>query len=350
MARSKKKTCPECGALVPAGSTTCELCGSNVEEAAHADAGVDTPDAAPADGLFCNHCGWKNPAGSRFCAGCGDALQAAGEGEPARPGLPPEEPELAEPRSTSTDPSDVGKQVTLLVGGGVLIILALYIITLVSKQNVTTGGAEPTASLSAIAVLEDAGAEPPPAEVQSAADDIRQQMGQVPLDERRALQTQLVDLYYEAGLPDYAAVEARAVAEETGHPSDWRDAGDLFFHWMETANPMQRAEIAQLTIDAYERVLEHTPDNHDVRANLAWASQYDASDPMRAIDETNYILDRDENHLQAVFNRGYFLMRINRFDQAVEQFERVQEMGDADSPIVQQATAIIEMIQEQRSE
>lgn len=345
MARSKKKTCAECGALVADGATTCDLCGSKVETSAQ-DAVASTE--AQGDDRFCNHCGWRNPAGSRFCAGCGKPLSAA---EGARPTMPPAaEPELAEPASTSTNPSDVGKQVTLLVGGGVLIILALYIITLVSKQNVTTGGAEPVAPLSALAVLEDAATEPPPPEVQSAADALRERMAQAPLDERRALQTELVDLLYEAGLPDHAAVEARAIAEETGHPSDWRDAGDLFFHWMETANPMLRPDIAKLTVDAYDRVLEHSPDNHDVRANMAWALQYDASDPMRAIDETNYILDRDENHLQAVFNRGYFLMRINRFDQAIEEFERVRELGDVDSPIVAQATAIIEMIQEQRSD
>src|SRR5690625_5994584 len=134
MARSKK-TCAECGALVADGATTCDLCGSKVETSAQ-DAATSTE--AQGDDRFCNHCGWRNPAGSRFCAGCGKPLPAA---EGARPTMPPAAaPELDAPASTSTNPSDVGKQLSLLVGGGVLIILALYIITLVSKQNVRTAG------------------------------------------------------------------------------------------------------------------------------------------------------------------------------------------------------------------
>ncbi|MFW5973143.1 MAG: hypothetical protein ACOCTG_04050, partial [Bacteroidota bacterium] len=56
----------------------------------------------------------------------------------------------------------IGKQVALLVGGAAMVVLALYMMTLISKQNVTSGGAESALPPSALAILEDHETEPLP--------------------------------------------------------------------------------------------------------------------------------------------------------------------------------------------
>lgn len=245
-------------------------------------------------------------------------------------------------------PEGIGRQVTLLVGGAVLIVMALYMVTLVSKQNVSTGGAQAALPPAPTAVLEQQEAPPLDETVAARADEMRGAIADAAGEERRATQRALVDLLYDAERPDLAAVEAQHIAEESGDAQDWRDAGDLYFQWMETADPAFRADLAHLTMFAYGRVLDQHPDNHDVRANVAWAAQYDASNPMRAIDETNYVLEREPDHIQANFNRGYFLMRINRFDQAVEQMERVLELAPEGSPVAGQAATLIQIIHDEQ--
>jgi tetratricopeptide (TPR) repeat protein len=230
-----------------------------------------------------------------------------------------------------------------------MIVLALFVVTLVSRQNVTTGGGESIqAPPSAMSVLDQSEQAPLDPAVEERAAAIEDELRTAEAEESLRLNHQLVTLYLEHGRPDRAAIHQQEIAEMTGQPEHWRDAGDLFFEWMEVADQPNRADIAQLAIFAYDRVLAHQPDNYDVRANVAWALQYDMANPMRAIDETNYILENAPDHLQANFNRGYFLMRINRFDQAVEQFERVRDLAGAETSIGQQSSYLIEIIRSEQ--
>jgi ribosomal protein L40E len=328
------KTCPDCGARVHANADNCDLCGVEVRSA--------RPEAIPAAGAgpYCNECGAANPPGARFCSQCGAKIVAL------PPPTPPDEPEATQQRATE---EPIGRQVAVLVGGATMIVLALFVVTLVSRQNVTTGGGESIqAPPSAMSVLEQSEQAPLDPAVEERAAAIEDELRTAQAEESLRLNHQLVTLYLEHGRPDRAAIHQQEIAEMTGQPEHWRDAGDLFFEWMEVADQPNRADIAQLAISAYDRVLAHQPDNYDVRANVAWALQYDMANPMRAIDETNYILENVPDHLQANFNRGYFLMRINRFDQAVEQFERVRDLAGAETSIGQQSSYLIEIIRSEQ--
>lgn len=324
-----------------AADSVCDLCGSEVGDVQPDEVAIDD---ARSDGSFCNECGWENPSGSNFCSECGSRLQAGRASSPVTATPPPEQPAAAQPATEG-----IGKQVALLVGGAVLVVLALYMVTLVSKQNVSTGGAQAALPPSPASLLEEQDLPQLSAEVGARVEELRATIGRTSGAARREAQGQLVDALFEAGRADLAAVEAQHIAEETGHEQDWRDAGDLYFQWMESSDTQYRADLAHLTMFAYERVLEENPDNHDVRANVAWAAQYDASDPMRAIEETNYVLERDPDHVQANFNRGYFLMRINRFDQAVTQMERVLELAGEGTPVAEQASMLIQIIREEEA-
>lgn len=336
-------SCPSCGARIRSSAGSCDLCGYAIESAQN----NHTDEAAALDEArtYCNECGAENPGGAKFCNRCGKRLATV------RQSAPPAQPEaVTDAPEPQTEPSSsgIGKQVTLLVGGAVLIVMALYMITLVSKQNVSTGGAQAAIPPSATSLLDEHDAEPLAAETSAQADDLRAAIQQADGEQRRSHQRALVDLLYNAGRADLAAIEAQYVAEETGDAQDWRDAGDLYFQWTESADPLLRSDLAHLTMFAYERVLEQNPDLHDVRSNVAWVAQYDVSDPMRAIDEINYILEREPDHLQANFNRGYFLMRINRFDQASDQMEHVLELAGENSALGQQASTLIQIIREEQ--
>jgi ribosomal protein L40E len=334
---TSSKSCPDCGARVHANANSCDLCGTSVPDV-QPESITDPGDKQPE---FCTECGTRNPVGAKFCGECGTRLQSA----PKAPVVIP--PPTEEPATTATEP--IGKQVTILVGGAVLIVLALFVVTLVSRQNTSTGEALVwEAPPSALSVLEQTDQRPLDEDLAARVEVMEAEVQQARGEDRLQRQRELVHVLVENGRPDHAAVRQQELAEQTGTPQHWREAGDLYFEWMELAETPHRLDISRLTVYAYEHVLAQEPDNHDVRANLAWALQYDTQNPMRAIDETNYILNSDPDHVQANFNRGYFLMRINRFDQAVTQMERVRELAGPTSPVGEQASFLIDIIRSEQ--
>ncbi|GAB5517758.1 MAG: zinc-ribbon domain-containing protein [Rhodothermales bacterium] len=352
---STTTVCTECGARLPVGSTQCDLCGTTVT----ADTPATPPPAeAQGDGAFCNACGWKNPLGARFCSQCGQPLQTLGEAPippttPA-PSLPP--PADAEDIVEDT-PGDLGRQIVLIVGAGILLVVMLYVITIVSGNgsfNPTVtgsnsgGGVVGTAPPTAATTPTDAPSPfgeitPALAEQVTALED---QIDATSGAEQTQLKRELVNLLIGSGRPDLAANVQEEVAQATNAPVDWERAGMLLFEWMDALpNSAIKTAVAQRTITAIERVLQERPNDLDLRATLGWAALYDPSNPMRAITETNAVLEQDPNHVQANFNRGQMLLQIGRVDEALAQFEKLLTIVEPTSATHQQVSALITQLQ-----
>lgn len=363
--------CPECGARTAEGSERCDLCGTPLTNTGADELPKDipeptsTPIEAEIDGVYCNECGWKNPLDAKFCSRCGTRLQALGKGS----GLPAGVRKARGPASASSAPgntkaksspnenpgaqrdsdgsSSVSRYLGVVIGLAVLVVVALYLVTVVSKQRVSSparAAVETPAQVRSAAVIEEYESVPVPDQHAGRLDSLRGVIANAAAEERRELQSELIDFFLDIGRIDRAAIEQQRVAQETGGLEDWRRAGDLLFDWMETVTPERRTDVALLTIDAYERVLQQDPGDLDARADLGWAYQYDPQNPMRAIEHTNRVLEEDPDHLAANYNRGVFLLRINRIEDAIAQLERVKQLAGPESPYSRQADMVIQSV------
>ncbi len=389
--------CEECGARIPEGAERCDLCGAPVpgtvaamkgesafvaeegagiaseenviveEEIVVAAETATEPGASPVEagkGVFCNACGWLNPPGSRFCSRCGAELDArvAGASGPAPSGGSPSPvparppvarasipvakvsspaPKAPAKGSATTSQSAVGRQVAILVGAGILLVVGLYMITVVSKEMGGGSAAPPPVAQAAPQ------AAPLPADVAEQAEalqaEIDQLTGAAQLEKRR----ELVSLYIREERYDLAAEEQERIAEAENTEDAWVLVGNLNYDWMERQSSADRAVFAKRAIAGYQRALEINPDNLDVRTDMAIAYMYDPDNPMKAIQETNKVLERNPDHVQANFNRGIMLMQINRMDEAVSQMEKVKRLvNDPDDPVYQRAERVLEMIRD----
>lgn len=355
--------CPECGARLAEGVDRCDLCGAPVGSGEPADVPVrgdiPEPDAMSAseDGVYCNACGWRNPDGARYCSRCGAELQQVHEA--ASPGAKPvdardvEEATRARPAEDSPDEpggtQSMGLQVGLLVGLAVLVVVALFMITIISKQRVETeaeAAVQAPADVRSGAVIDEYESIPIGDQFAPVVDSLRDVIAEREGDAAHTARRELVDLMIDIGRVDRAAIEQQRLARQTDEVDDWRRAGNLLFDWMESVNSERKTDVALLTIDAYRNVLEADPNDLDARADLGWAYQYDPQNPMEAIRNTNLVLEQDPDHLAANYNRGVFLLRINRARDAVAQFERVVELADSTSLYARQASAWIRTIEE----
>lgn len=377
-------SCSSCGARLKADATVCDLCGTAVAAAMpHAATDdmegetnvsppvVDAPspveqtaEGAPSSGVFCNACGWKNPPASRFCSQCGEKLQegvrtpvsgrvTVGSKPTERPAvpasLPPQDghnPEKLGIAHGSENEKAVSRQVGILVGAGVLLVVVLFMITAVSKQPAATppsaAATGTNAPATSTAPLPETDA-PLPAQVAQRIEELRAQAEAAPdAAGEIALRTQMVNLLEGSGRLDLAAAEQQLLAETENTADAWRHAGNLYYDWMSTEEHTEhKIPIAEQAIAAYQKVLALEPNNLDARTDMAVA-YLSTNNPMQGVEEISAVLAVDSTHIPARFNYGVMLAMIGRIDKAQTQFEAVKELvADPASPYYQRADAAL---------
>lgn len=370
-------TCPSCGARVSEDQSKCDLCGTSLSsgESDRSSGEQDQRDAFRAQGgRKCPVCGALNPSGSRFCNQCGSTIEAARSASdltdlPSRERTSPEtqaDPGEGE-AAFEEDGDDNGmiRRVLWTVGAGVVFMMVLYGVTLLSEGQ----SSDQTRSSETVASAQSSGSagdtlsssqepaaalssEPVPEEIVDQVESLEESIAAAEdSSERIDFQQELVRLYVEADRQDLAGEVQEEIAAARQTAMAWADAGNLYYDWMmDRPSGRQQTALAKRAIRAYKNALEIDPTNLDVRTDMAVAYLYDPDNPMEAIRQTKKVLAQDPDHLQANFNRGIMLLRINRVEQAVKQFQKVKQMAGPDSPVFQRTEKILQRIRQQQGE
>ncbi len=379
------RVCPACGARNAPGAPVCVLCGHDLDDldtdppVGSGDASGRRDGAGPAptpgstgDGageagqaLFCIVCGARNPPSARFCAQCGARLVAPEGGAavprviPAGTSVPVAGTRVAPGEAPPPVPPESARRIAILIVGAVLLVAGLYLATVASKQSgapapsfrtaddMAAGGVSQTPAGGAAAPAAPTGT-PLSATDQATVTALENRVAAATGAEQAGLRRELANLLTGLGQNERAGdVEADLAATERTAAA-WRRAGDRYYEALQMMPEDQRTAIAPRVVAAYDSVLAREASDLDARTRLGWAAQYDATgNPMRAITETNAVLERDSTHLGASYNRGWFLVRIGRVDQAKEQFRKVQRLAGADSPLGREAQSVIETLDTQ---
>ena len=325
MASAANRTCVECGARLDAAAPQCGLCGWPVGEDVDLPRVVDHPSEPSSrpkvEPIFCNGCGWQNPPRSRFCSRCGSRVQVV-EGVRSAPAKHREARSAPEKKAQR----GVNRQVSLIVGAGLVLVVALFLVTTVSKM-VSGGDAVTTPPPEAV----DVPTAPVSSDLAAMMSVLDAEIALLEGPSLAAKRQEKIALLYREGRIDLAAAEQRKVADVTQSAEDWKRAGDLYYDWMTGLEEQQlKIQAAQMAVESYEQVLEADPDNLDVRTDMATA-YLNTGNPMMGVSEVKRVLEVDPDHLNANFNYGLMLTWINRHDKAIEQFERVMALTDESS-------------------
>lgn len=369
----ERNVCLHCGAKQKISAQVCDLCGSSlsgelveaeadgaefVDEVASLSAIEEIEELEQHDqesssdtierGGFCTSCGASYPVGSRFCGSCGRKIamtEATGDATtPAKSAVPVSKsiptPETPPAKRAATD-KELGRQVLLVVGAAVILIVALFVITVVSRDQ---GGSVPPQSGQSASPLVLG---PLPAEVQGTVQSLRDQIDALTGEAKTLKRRELADFLISHGRWDLAGEVQEEIAAVTGAESDWVRTGNLYYDWMEGVGDESKAGFAQRAISAYQQALQINPDNLDVRTDMAIAYMFDPENSVQAIAQTNMVLEQDSLHVQANFNRGIMLLRINRFEEAISQFNTVKRVvGDPANPIYQRAESALDALRQ----
>jgi len=230
----------------------------------------------------------------------------------------------------------------MIVGVGILLVATLFIATRVSKRVPI-----PESPLAPVAPA-------PPSQLPLTGDlaerirEIDEVIASDTTDFAQLVKREKVVILAEGNRSDLAASLQVEIAEETGMPEDWKVAGDLYYGLMtEESQPSLRTQIANQVVSAYQKVLEVTPDNLDVRTDMATA-YLNTNSPMLGVTEIKKVLEADPSHLNANFNYGLMLARINRAQEAIAQLELVLTLvSDSTSMHYRRANELISSIRQQ---
>ena len=329
------QTCAECGARLIKDEERCGLCGWPVEEKTHEEA-QSVLRKSITEGTFCNTCGWKNPVGSKFCSQCGERLQRVIAKPLEQPANPKKRPANVE--------RGVGQQVFVLMGLGVLFVIILFVATTVSKRISSPEPVLSTANPAGDVSLRI----PPSGELANRIAELDAAIVSDTSAVALLLMREKMYVLVEGGRLDLAADVQSAIAEQTGLAEDWKTAGDLYYEWMTNeTQATERSNAAAAAVNAYQATLALDPDNLDVRTDMATA-YLNTGSPMLGVTEIKKVLEVDPDHLNANFNYGLMLARINRTEEAIAQLERVRALApDSISVHNQRASALIASIREQ---
>lgn len=95
---------------------------------------------------------------------------------------------------------------------------------------------------------------------------------------------------------------------------------------------LNNAQYAQYAVQHYQHVLQSTPDNLDVRTDMAVMEFQFLGQTDQAIQDTVYVLRKKPTHLQANYNLGIFYWQGRHDYQSAEsQFAKVIELTKNDS-------------------
>lgn len=306
-------SCAECGARIEVNQEQCDLCGWSF---ADAEFTYDVLGSAKLTfGPQCNQCDGHHPPGARYCSQCGVALQEVTQ--------PAARPRQARTKRKAAVVPGTGRQVGLIFGLAALLVAALFMITAVSK---TTHRPE-TASLVPADTVLPVELAPLSAGLSARIEALDLAINQDSTAATAALEREKVFVLAQGGRTDLAAEAQQDIARRTGDLEDWRMAGNLYYDWMmDVEDPTERAYAANLAVTAYEAVLVGDPENHDVRTDMATA-YLNTGNPMLGVTAIKRVLEAAPDHLNANFNYGLMLARINRTDEALEQLIRVLELA-----------------------
>ncbi|MDZ4698766.1 MAG: zinc ribbon domain-containing protein [Rhodothermales bacterium] len=363
MDNASSVSCPSCGAAADVSDAVCDLCGTPLPQPESREEAMASTEASPVTaspmplaessvGPFCHQCGTRNPIGARFCTACGTAIHtSAPDTKPASSGRR-QKASSARPAPSSTVAPEsappirpAGLQAAILLTSAVLVVVALFLITQVSKTRLPVEqevAAETRSSANGTDAQQAAqqAAAPLAGDLAEQVARIEDEMGGLEGAALRAKQDELIALYSQAGRLDRVATLREEIAGGANTAEAWKEAGNALYELMEATPGDQRPDIAQRAADAYDRALSLGEDDLVVRTAMAMAYMNTRA-PMQGVMQIRQVLETDPDHLEGNFYYGVMLMQINRLDQALGQFEKVKTLVGPEQPLYRQADMMI---------
>lgn len=137
----------------------------------------------------------------------------------------------------------------------------------------------------------------------------------------------LVELYLSVSKYDSAAKFIEIIADRNPTEENLIRAGNIYYDAYGFAmNPEKQASLGAKARDFFNRVLENSPENFEIKNKVAM-TYLTTSNPMQGIMMLREILEKDPQNESAIFNLGVLSMQSGQYERAVERFSNLVEIN-----------------------
>lgn len=212
-------------------------------------------------------------------------------------------------------------QITLASAGILLVVALLFANT--TPPPVTNEMAMP--SKGGIAQLVDSEKGKLNGVIASRVQQLEARLNEVSEEESIVLLDSLLRLMDAEFKPLLAAHYAERKSElAKGKENDnWFQTARRFHGAVALTAPEQRQNVYQKAIEAYEKALQESPENLDIKTALAVCYVEGSGAPMNGISMLKEVLAADPDNINALLNMGLFAVKSGQLDKAIPRFTKI---------------------------
>lgn len=214
------------------------------------------------------------------------------------------------------------KQIALLAGSSVIIVLLLFANTKLPENKEDTKSSEHagSAGTSITTFVETAITSLKPD--QKAVIQKLEAATEVASDKKVAYE-QLISAWDSLRQPVVAAyyTEKAALASPVG--KNWEAAGDRYYAAIRFTKQEEHPLLYERAIACYEKGLELNPGNVEAKISLASCYVEGSSNPMKGIGLLREVEKVDSNNVNLQMNFAFFSEKSGQWDKAIKRFEKV---------------------------
>jgi tetratricopeptide (TPR) repeat protein len=213
------------------------------------------------------------------------------------------------------------KQIALISGGVILIVLLLFANTKLPKKEEAQASDHAGPNTIALKTLVESAKSALTNEQKSLMQKL-EQVAEVAPDKNKAYHD-IVNQWDSLRHPAVAAYYMEQAAIAIPNEKNWEEAGNRYYAATRFVKDAERPLLFSKAMECFEKTLEMNPTNVEAKINLASCYVEGSSEPMKGIGMLREIEKTDSNNVNLQLNFAFFSEKSGQWDRAIARFEKV---------------------------
>ena len=214
------------------------------------------------------------------------------------------------------------KQLVVITGSFILIVLLLLANTTIPKKKETLGMSDHAgnAAVSISALVETAKTTLSSIQKQDLA---KQEDALKTSSDKKAAYENIINLCDSIRQPLAAAYYMEQAALASPMEKNWNEAGNRYYAATRFAKEAERPVIYSKAIECFEKTMVLNPNNVEAKISLGACYVEGTPEPMKGIGLLKEVEKTDSNNVNLQLNFAFFSERSGQWDKAVARFKKV---------------------------
>jgi len=214
------------------------------------------------------------------------------------------------------------KQIAVISGAVVLIVLLLFANTRLPKKDGQSGMSDHAGTKTAdVSSLLDSAKNTLNADQKLTFEKLDAALKTAP-DKKKAFEN-IINLWDSLKQPAVAAIYMEKAAIVSPTEKNWNEAGNRYYAATRFVKASEKAILFSKAIECFEKTLALNPKNVEAKINLGACYVEGSAEPMKGIGILREVEKTDSNNVNLQLNFAFFSEKSRQWDRAIARFNKV---------------------------